>query len=414
MKIMPTAVGRLDISFQQWMIILFGFLALALAFSTRAALGLVMPVWQEELGWSRSFVSGAGSGALIVMACTAPFAGRLTDKLGARVTLSAGLALIAVGCALITMTSDRIVFAIAFSGLCGLGFGIVAVHVVSTAVAGAFVDRRGLATGIATSGATGGQFLVVPLVAALLAWASWRWSFGGLAIGSLVMLPFVLWLMTGGQASKSGSDHPDGDDASLASDLMFIVRKPAFHILFWSFLICGFTTTGVIETHLLPYASACGFAPVPSATAYGVLSGVNLAGMIAAGWLTDRVNRPFLLGSIYILRGASFLFLGQIASLDITYLFAFAAFFGAVDYSTVPVTASLTASHVGIHVMGLAMGIIASGHALGAAIGAYSGGYIFDLTGSYGPLWLASFWIATAAGVMVLLLPKQAPAAASA
>ncbi|RDD63022.1 MFS transporter [Ferruginivarius sediminum] len=397
-----------EVFVQKWLIVVFGFMALALAFSTRAALGLVMPVWQQELGWTSSFISGVGAGALVVMACTAPFAGRLVDKLGPRFALSLGLILIAAGAAIVAVNSDPIVFALAFAGLCGIGFGIVATHVVSTAVAGNFDSRLGFATGIATSGATAGQFLIVPLIAALLAWASWRWSFGGLAVASLAMVPFVLWFMARPQAGHAERSHPDGDNASLARDLRFVLSKPTFHILFWSFLICGFTTSGVIETHLLPFAALCGFPPIPSASAYGVLSAVNLAGMIAAGWLTDRVNRPLLLAAIYILRAGSFLFLGKIAGLDITYLFAFAAFFGAVDYATVPVTASLTASHVGVHVMGLAMGLIAAGHSIGGAMGAYFGGYVIDATGDYGLVWMASFWAALGAGFMVLVLPRHA------
>src|SRR3546814_19677156 len=74
--------------------------------------------------------------------------------------------------------------------------------------------------------------------------------------------------------------------------MVLLARSPAFHAIFWSYTICGFTTSGVIETHLMPYAALCGFPPVPSATAYGLLSGVNLIGMIVAGWLSDRVHRP--------------------------------------------------------------------------------------------------------------------------
>ncbi|MEQ8964946.1 MAG: MFS transporter [Azospirillaceae bacterium] len=399
---------------QHWFIVLFSFLALSLSFSARAALGLVMPVWQEELGWSSSFISGVGSGALVVMAFTAPISGRLVDRIGPRLALAMGLSLIAVGCSLITVTESRAVFAFAFSGLCGVGFGIVATHVVSTAVARAFDTRQGLATGIATSGATGGQFLIVPLIATLLALASWRWSFAGLAAACFVMVPLVLWFMSRSGVSAAPRAHPDGEAASLARDLRFVLTRPTFHALFWSFLICGFTTTGVIETHLLPFAALCGFPPIPSATAYGLLSAVNLCGMIAAGWLTDRVNRPMLLASIYILRAFSFLFLGYFVSADLTYLFLFAAFFGAVDYATVPVTASLTASHVGMHVMGLAMGLIAAGHAIGGAMGAFFGGYVFDSTGGYTLVWLSSFWIALGAGIMVIFLPKQSPRLAAA
>ncbi len=74
---------------------------------------------------------------------------------------------------------------------------------------------------------------------------------------------------------------------------------------------------------------------------YGLLSAINLAGMVFAGWLTDRMNRPLLLGAIYVARAFSFLIL-LAAAKDINLLFGFAVVFGVFDYSTVPPTASLS------------------------------------------------------------------------
>lgn len=390
---------------QNWTIVLFGFLALSLAFSARAALGLIMPVWQSEFGWSSSYISGVGAGALIVMAVVAPFAGRLVDTRGPRFALNLGMGLLGVGCAIVAVMSSKWMFIVGFAGFGAVGFGVVATHIVATAVTRSFDHHTGFATGIATSGATGGQFLVVPLIATLLTFVSWRWSFGALSLTSLALIPCI---------SASLRPHIKIEDngepqapTSMGTDFTIIIRKPAFHVLFWSFLICGFTTTGVIETHLLPFASFCGFPPVPSATAYGVLSLVNLFAMIGAGWLTDRFNRPMLLGAIYLLRALTFILLANLQGMSIEMLFAFAIFFGAVDYATVPVTASLVSSHVGLKVMGLAMGMISAGHAMGGALGAFSGGYLFDLTGSFALLWMASFWLAIGAGVMVIFLPER-------
>ena len=386
----------------QWTVVGFGFLALALAFSARATLGLVMPIWSQELGWSRGFVSGSAALALLVMAAVAPFAGRLVDRHGVRATLALGLAFVGTGCLIVAGTSDAYLFVLGFSGLAAIGFGIVAAHVVSTAVARLFDANRGLATGIAASGSTGGQFLLVPLVAAVLAIFSWRWSFFAIGIACLVLIPLLWWTLAARDVSDIRARSPSVP-STLRADLGAIVRKPAFHVLFWSFLLCGYTTAGVIETHLLPYAALCGFGPVPSAAAYGVLAAVNMLGMIGAGWLTDRMNRVVLLGSIYVLRGVTFLILMNVgASYEMLVVFAVA--FGAVDYATVPVTASLVASHIGLRVMGLAMGLISAGHALGAALGAWSGGYIFDLTMRYDWVWTIAATLATWAGGMVFLL----------
>lgn len=392
-----------------WGIVFCGFLALSVAFSARATLGLVMPVWRSEFGWSATDMSLVGAIALVVMACVAPLAGRLVDKRGARFTLVIGLLFLGSGCLLVSFTSSWLLFLIGFAGFGGVGFGIIAAHVIATAVANSFKKNVGLATGVATAGSTGGQFLIVPVIAALLAFIDWRWSFGALGLFSLLLLWPVLRLM--GSPSPSSPIIRDAETAptSLRTDLAFILKKPVYHALFWSFLICGFTTAGVIETHLLPFAAFCGFPPLPSATAYGLLSAINLLGMIAAGWLADRINRPLLLAAIYFLRALTFILLGSLPGSDVEMLFVFAILFGAVDYATVPVTASLVASHIGLRVMGLAMGMISAGHAIGGALGAFLGGYLFDSTGSYDLLWFGCIWLTGAAALIVLLIPRTAP-----
>jgi len=391
-------------AFLPWLVVGSAFLALAISFSARASIGLVMPVWDAELGWSRGFVSGIVAATLIVMAALAPIAGRMVDRHGVRPLLSFGLAVSGIGSLVIAFTDNRFVFAVAFIGICGPGFSVVATHVVSTAIARLFEQRRGLALGIATSGSTGGQFLIMPVVAFILAEMNWRWSFIGLGAISLLLAP-LLWAMLKPQGTTQKAERPT--QASFATDFGFIVRRPAFHILFWSFFLCGFTTTGIIETHFMPYAQFCGFGPIPSAAAYGLLSAVNMAGMIGAGWLTDRVNRVVLLGSIYVLRGFTYILLLNIGG-DLSNLLLFAALFGVVDYATVPPTASLVASHLGLRVMGLAMGLISAGHSLGGALGAYFGGFVFDRFQAFDWIWLSAIGLAILAGVMVFVLKDKA------
>jgi predicted MFS family arabinose efflux permease len=125
--------------------------------------------------------------------------------------------------------------------------------------------------------------------------------------------------------------------------------------------------------------------------------------MMLAGWLTDRMNRPLLLGGIYLIRGLTFILLVNVGA-DLETLFIFAIIFGLVDYSTVPVTASLVASHIGVRVMGLAFGLISAGHQLGAALGAYYGGVLFDIYARYDWVWWSSLWLAVLAGLLVFTL----------
>lgn len=391
-----------------WVVVAIGFLALALSYSVRAGASLMMPIWDEQLGWSRSYVSGCIAVALIIMAVLAPVAGRLVDRHGPRGTLVAGLVALAIGCLVIALAESAFVFAFAFAGIAAVGFGIVATHIMPAAIEQSFDRNTGFLSGLATSGSSGGQLLIVPLLAVLLESTDWRTSFAALGFASLLCAFWAWRSLPSSKSSHADAARHATRQSGLTADVVMILRNPAFQILFWSYAICGYTTTGVIETHFLPYAAFCGFGPVPSATAYGVLSALNLVGMIFVGWLTDRMNRPLLLGSIYLIRALTFVVLINVGA-DIEVLFAFAAFYGFVDYSTVPVTASLIASHIGVRVMGLAFGIISAGHQIGAAIGAYLGGYLFEAYARYAEVWWSSVALAALAGMMVFLLRDKAP-----
>jgi len=405
-------VANPSLKHRSYLIVGLSFLALALTFSTRAALGLVMPVLEQELGWTRSFTSGAAAVALLVMAVIAPFGGRLVDKQGARAILLIGLAALAAGCFLVAATANPLAFFLAFSGIAAVGFGLVATHVVSTAVEQEVTHNKGLATGIATSGSTGGQFVFVPLLALLISAYDWRMAFVALGLGTLFIMVCVHRWFPRHSPSLSPTEASAGSQTNVWKDLARILKLPTFQILFWSYFICGYTTSGVIETHFLPYAAFCGFGPVPSATAYGLLSAINLVGMILAGWLTDRVNRPLLLGGIYLIRGFTFVILINVGASFETLIF-FSILFGLVDYSTVPVTASLVATHIGKGVMGLAFGLISSGHQVGGALGAYFGGVLYDVYAQYDWIWWSSVWLAVFAGILVFLI-RDKPAAKAA
>jgi MFS family permease len=380
------------------------FLSLAVAFSLRASLSLVIPAWQQEFGWSRSFISAVGALALIVAGLTALVSGVAVDRRGVRVVLLTGLATAAVGACLVALARGAIGLVIGYGVVSAVGFGLVGNHVVATGIARLTREGRGLAIGIATAGSSAGQLALMPLLASIVGAWSWRWSFLACAAAAVMLIPILAWTVkTTKPVNRSALQATRVSTKGIGYEIRYLLTQPAFHVLFWSYLLCGYTTTGVIDTHFLPYTAICGFPPLPSATAYGVLSLFKLFGMVGSGWLTDRMSRPLLLGIIYSLRGLSFLVLLHIGS-SYEWLLIFAVLFGLFDYATVPITASLVVSHLGIRTMGLTMGMISAGHAMGAAVGAYSGGLIFDGLGGYDWLWRVSIVAAIVAGLSVWTL----------
>ena len=380
-----------------WLIVAFMFSALSLVFSARAALGMIMPTWEQDLGWDRTFISTGGSIVLVFMTLVSPMAGNLLDKVGPRPVVTAALLCVGASLAATSVMTEQWQFIVLFCIIGGLGYGSLAAPQASATIGQIFNEHRGLATGIATSGASGGLLIILPLLAALVGWIGWRYSFAGFGLLVMAMAPIAWFLIT--PASRTANASASGNAAPLGARLRVIARNTTFWLLFVGFMICGFTTTGVIEVHLIPYAISCGFPRFESATALGVLSAFNMAGMILAGYLADKVNRPLLLGAIYFFRALSFLILMNITGKP-EMLFLFAIMFGIFDYSTMPVLASIVGTHIGVGMMGLTLGLLFAGHSAGAAAGAFMGGYFFDAFASYEWVWIVSIGLALIAAVI--------------
>jgi MFS family permease len=398
--------SRRDADLAAWIIVGVCFFALAVSFSARSSLSQIMEPLEKELGWSRSTTAGAVSVAQLFMAIASPIVGNLVDRFGPRLLLSAGLAAVGGGILLAAGAQNVWQFYLAYSVIAGIGFGTAATHVVSTVVTLNFTEGRGLAVGIATAGATAGQFIVIPILARVLEHTDWRTSYVAFGVAILAMVPIVLVAIRSSRAASAGDRKAAAEP--LADRLAFLLRSPTFHLLFWSFFICGITTSGVIEGHLIPYSVFCGFTLPESSDAFGLLMVFNLGGMVLAGWLSDRMNRPLLLGAIYVARGFAFIAL-MILVKNPSYelLITFAVIFGVFDYSTVPVTASLAASHLGLKIMGLSMGLLTAGHALGAAVGAQMGGVLFDLFATYQWTWLVALITALLAGALCFIIREN-------
>ncbi len=388
-----------------WVVVWLCFAALSIVSSARQSVSIMTNEWVQTLGWSKTFVGSGQAVAFIVIAVASPITGNLADRHGVRALLAGGLVVVAAGLGLFAAYPLAAFYIMGYGVIGGVGIATANYHVMSAAIAQLFKEKRGLAIGIADSGSTAGQFITVPILTACLAYFSWRWSIMALAVSCLAMAACI-WVIMKPTKEEAARQLAEVSHQPLWDRLKFLLTNPTFHILYWSFFICGITTTGAIETHFLPYAAFCGFPPVPASGIYGLTAAINFGGMMLSGYLTDKMNRPLLLGSIYLVRSLSFIVLMNVGT-SYEMMFLFAVIYGIFDYSTVPPTASLVASHLGLKIMGLALGLISGGHALGGAVGAFLGGYLFDLFARYTEMWWVAFGTAILAGLMVFMLREN-------
>ena len=165
-------------------------------------------------------------------------------------------------------------------------------------------------------------------------------------------------------------------------DLKHVMSEWRFYGLALAFFVCGTTTTGFLESHMVAYAVDKNYTKEIGASAFSVLSACNGAAMVGAGYLSDKYNPYHLLAAIFFLRGLCYLMLIYAVPESSTYLWLFAVCFGIVDYSVVPPTITLCQKYFP-KLVGTAMGFLLLLHSLGAALGSALGGLIYDKLGSY-------------------------------
>ena len=380
------------------------FLMLGIVLTGRNSIGLMMPFWKDDLGWSYGTVSTAGAIMMTVMAATAPAAGLVLDRFGSRAIYAAGMSFIGLAFILCSFMTEPWQLIALFSVMGGIGFAVVSPSLVSSTVARYFDNQLGLATSIASSGATGGQLALMPLMGLAVVGMGWRPSF--IAIGVTILATAIIVPILIGREPRNEPSARAAAGWALAATFTQLRSDRTFWLLTAGFFICGFTTAGVISIHLIPYAMSCGFPPLQSAFAYGVMSFFSMAGMILYGYLADRLHRPALLTSVYFLRALTFILLMHITGSP-AMLFIFAILFGIFNYSTFPIVASLVASHIGRHIMGVTMGLIFASHSLGAALGSFMGGYLFDLFARYDWVWMISIALALLAALLTILIKEN-------
>src|SRR5690606_13338901 len=124
------------------------------------------------------------------------------------------------------------------------------------------------------------------------------------------------------------------------STLATAARRKDFWLLFGTFFICGFTTNGLIGTHMISMCADYGLAAVTAAGLMAVMGVFDLAGTTASGWLTDKYDSRKLLFIYYGLRGLSLIYLPY-SDFSLYGLSLFAVFYGLDWIATVPPTLRL-------------------------------------------------------------------------
>ena len=396
-----------------WVMVAVTFLTALITAGTVGAPGVFIVPLQQEFRWSTAEISSALSIRFILFGLMAPFAAALMNRYGLRnVTLSA---LLIVGCALMSSLLMTQVWQLMllWGVVIGIGTGMTALVLGATVATRWFTARRGLVLGILTASVATGQLLFLPLLASVTEKMGWRIALSLVCV-MLALAAFAVLLVMRDRPGDVGL-RPFGDEGkeplpppapssgpivtAALGTLRDAAQTKAFWILFVTFFICGASTNGLIQVHLIPMCLDFGIPQIQAASLLAAMGVFDLFGTMFSGWLSDRYDNRWLLFWYYGLRGLSLLML-PFTDFSFYGLSLFAMFYGLDWIATVPPTVRLTAQRFGPERANLVFGWIFTGHQLGAAFAAFGAGLSRTALATY----LPAFFLAGALCVVAALI----------
>lgn len=405
-----------------WWVAAITLAALVTASVFRSSTGALLEPLENEFGWSRATTSGAVSLNLVLYGLAAPFAAAMMQRFGMRQVVVFALLLVALGSGLGLVMDQPWQLWLLWGVAIGVGTGCLALVFGAVVANRWFVRHRGLVMGFFSAASAAGQLVFLPVVVRLAEGPGWRYGAGLVTIAACALVPLV-WLVLrdspydvgtapygaspGWRPSSAELKHQYVSLGALA-ELRRVSRSGTFWILFGTFWICGWSTNGLIGTHLIPAAHDHGMSAPTSAGLLALIGLFDIVGTIASGWLTDRVDARRLLVVYYGLRGLSLLAVPYVLGPTVEpSLFFFIVFYGLDWVATVPPTVALCRQHFGTERAAVVFGWVFAAHMVGAGVAASYAGWVRTVQGDYFSAWITAGILCVGAAAACLLIPRR-------
>ena len=398
--------------FRGWVVVAGAFAVLLVAYGLHYSFGVFFTALLDEFGWSRASLSGAFSlyaGAYCVVGFPA---GRLTDAWGPRPVVALGGVFLGAAFVGMAFASQLWQPYVLYGVVAAIGMGTAYVPCSSTVVRW-FVRRRGLATGLASSGASIGSLISPPLTQLLITAVGWRRAY--LVFGLVAMVAIALGARVMRRDPEAFGLHPDGDDRPPAGDVAGepwpvgrALSTPAFWLL-WATFTAAWLPIFVPLVHVPRLARDLGLSSLLAATVVSALGAGAVVGRLAMGALSDRVGRKRV-GAL-ALTAQALSFAGYTIVDGAATLFAATLVFGFAYGGMSALFAPIVGDFFGRARAGALVGVFFATAGSVAGAGPFAAGAIFDLTGSYHTAFVLSAALSALAVVLLALThpPALAP-----
>lgn len=241
----------------------------------------LLPELREQLKLSLKMTANLGTVYLIVQNYSQPLLGLAGEWLGRRRLMVAGIVLSALGMSVLCLAPSYWA-ALGLLTVGGLGVGLF--HPCAASLVGDVTERRSMAMTIFMLGGSAG-IMLPPLIVPVLAARDPRWVALLCIPGIILAAGLTVWLRQG---------RPQRE--VVRQDIWAGVRKGAGRLAWLHLRVVLRSIPLLLVMILLPlYCTIRGYSPAEAGRILSFALLMGAAGMLAGGWLSDRVSRRALM-----------------------------------------------------------------------------------------------------------------------
>lgn len=354
----------------------------------------LMPLLNEDLGISYTMLGGVLSLRGIMSSGMQVPAGFLVDRYGAKLLLSLGLALCAIGTIMMAMAVD---YWMILLGCVVLGIGNSPFHPADYSIMAGSIKEQYMGRAFSLHSFSGnlGNAMAPMVLIGITTFYNWRVSLMVAGLTGFVILAGLMtqWKYLAEDAmpqrrkkkKKSSEAAEAGAEQSTWEVTRYILTSPAILFLFLFYClnhIAGgglknFSIAALSETHDTPLTIAN--------AAFTAFLVANAAGVLVGGWIADRTKHHEAIASIGLAIAAVVVLLVGIYDVPGILLVTIFAFAGLVNGLIGPARDMLIRRASPKGSMGKVFGFVFSGQTIGSAVAPLLFGFMIDIGA---PAWI--------------------------
>jgi len=392
------------------------FTGMAVVFSClglgRFSLGMLLPSMGISLNLNYSQMGLIGTGNFVGYMISVVLAGMIARRIGARWTISIGLALVGGSMARISQAMGFLEVMSLYVAT-GIGSGLANVPMMGLVSHWFQKSTRGRAAGIMLSGngfAIVFTGLLIPWVNATIGAEGWRtgWlTIGVISLFIAVVAAFFLCnepgqkgLMPLGEADKLKTSTKPEPEKRKRSNKWTMVHLGCIYALFGATYVVYAT---FIVTTMVNERS---FGENTAGTFWAVVGGLSIFSGPLFGWLSDRLGRKIGMMVVYALFTVSYVLVA--ADLPNPFLYASIGIFGLAVWSIPTIMSAAVGDYAGPVRAVKAFGFITLFFGVGQITGPAVAGFTADITGTFSmAFWLCALLTASAVLLTYFLRPPS-------